>query len=321
MKILSKVLVFVFLVSVMGCAVKSKPLKISEAPIPQMQQVEAQKALELSPVKGYKRKIVIGRFSNETNYGKILLVDENNDPIGKQASDMLANRLIKSNRFIVFERPDLNVLKDEAEYVKDTNIIGTDAIIVGAVTEFGRAVTGKSGFLSSTKMQVAKARVEIRLVDARTGHAFFSATGAGESSTETGDTAGFGSQADYDATLNDRAIGSAVSDVIDKLISTLENRPWQTDVLDIQGNQVFISGGKSQGIKVGDYLTVFQKTKTIKSKQSGFDIDLPPKKIGTLKIISLFGDNETNEGAIGEIIEEGLQISLTDDLFVREGEK
>lgn len=321
MKMMCRWLMVVLTVVFAGCAVKSKPLQPTEAPVSKMQQVEAQKALELPPLKGYKRKIIIGRFSNETNYGKVLLTDENNDRIGKQASDMLAGRLIKSNRFIVLERPDLNVLNDEKEFVSDTNFIGTDAIIVGAVTEFGRVVTGKSGFLSSTKMQTAKARVEIRLVDARTGHAFFSATGAGESSTETGDTAGFGSQADYDATLNDRAISAAVSDVIDKLISTIENRPWQTDVLDIQGNQVFISGGKSQGIKVGDTLTVFQKTKTVNSKQSGFAIDLPPKKIGMVKVVSLFGDTETNEGAVTEISEGAMDISLKDQLFIREGEE
>jgi curli biogenesis system outer membrane secretion channel CsgG len=321
MRTFYRILMVMPLIIFTGCAIKSRPLKPVEAPVSKLQQVEAQRAAELSPLKGYKRKIVIGRFSNETNYGKVLLTDENDDRIGKQASDMLSSRLIKSNRFIVFERPDLHVLKDEAAFIKNTNIIGADAIIVGSVTEFGRAVTGKTGFLSSTKMQTAKARVEIRLVDARTGHAFFSAIGAGESSTETGDMAGFGSQADYDATLNDRAIASAISDVIDKLISTLESRPWQTDVLDIQGNQVFISGGKSQGVKEGDSLIVFQKTKTINSQQSGFAIDLPPKRIGMIKVVSLFGDNETNEGAVGAIIEGAMDISIKDQLFIREGEK
>ncbi len=316
-----RLLVFMQLIMFTGCATKSKSFKPLEASVSKMQQIAAQKEIELPQIKGYKRKVVIGRFSNESNYGKVLLTDENYDRIGKQASDMLMSRLVKSNRFIVFERPDLNVLKAEENFVKDANLIGSDAIIVGSVTEFGRAVTGKSGFLSNTKMQIAKARVEIRLVDARTGHAFFSAAGAGEASAESGEIAGFGSQADYDATLNDRAIAAAISDVIDKLITTLESRPWQTDVLDIQGQQVFISGGKMQGLKEGDLLNVLQKTKTINSKQSGFAIDLPPKKVASIKIVSLFGETETNEGAIGEIVEGNVDTSLKDQLFVREGVK
>jgi len=70
----------------------------------------------------------------------------------------------------------------------------------------GRSTTGKSGFLSGTKVQTAHAKVEIRLVDVRTGYVFFTASGAGDASTESGEVAGFGSKADYDATLNDRAI-------------------------------------------------------------------------------------------------------------------
>ena len=100
-------------------------------------------------------------------------------------------------------------------------------MIIGSVTEFGRSVGGKTGFLSSTKVQIAKAKVDIRLVDVKTGHAYFSATGAGEASTESGEIAGFGSRADYDATLNDRAIAAAISDVIDRLVSRLADRPWR----------------------------------------------------------------------------------------------
>lgn len=316
-----RILIVLPLVFVMGCAVKSAPLKPAESMVTQAQQMAAQKEIQLPTLKGYKRKIIVGRFSNESNYGKALLLDVNNDPIGKQASDMLTSRLIKSGRFIVIERPDMNVVQDEAAFVKDVNYVGADAIIVGAVTEFGRVVTGKNGFLSSTKMQTAKARVDIRLVDARTGHAFFSAAGAGEASTETGDTAGFGSQSDYDATLNDRAIAAAISDVITQLISKVESRPWQTDVLDIQGQQVYIAGGQAQGVKEGDKLVVFQKTKTINSKQSGFAIDLPAQRVATLKVTSLFGETEINEGAVGEIVDGAIDAEHKDLLFIREDGK
>ena len=147
---------------------------------------------------------------------------------------MLASRLVKSGKFIVFERTDLAKVKKEQAITGDAGLIGVDSLIIGSVTEFGRSTSGKSGFMSSTKVQTARARVDIRLVDVKTGQAFFSASGVGEASTESGEIAGFGSRADYDATLNDRAISAAISDVIDRLVSSLDERPWRTDILQIQ---------------------------------------------------------------------------------------
>lgn len=317
---LRKFIVVINIVLLAGCASVPKKMEMIEAAASKQEQIEAQQFAQLPKMKKYKRKIIIGRFSNETNYGKSLLADENNDRIGKQASDMLSSRLVKSNRFLVFERPDLNKIEAEQDITNEKDLVGADTIIIGSVTEFGRSVTGKEGFLSSTKMQTAKAKIDIRLVDAKTGQAFFSATGAGEASTESGEMAGFGSAADYDATLNDRSIAAAVSDVINNLIVSMENRSWKTDILEVKDKNVYISGGKSQGIKEGDVLWVMQKTKSVKSAQSGFTIDLPPEKVGSIKIVSLFGETETNEGSIGEILDGTIDAKNLKDLFVKEGE-
>src|SRR5271169_942095 len=168
--------------------------------------------------------------------------------LGKQASDMLATRLVASQKFLVFERPDLDKITAEQSVTGQSNLIGVDALIIGSVTEFGRSTTGKSGFLSGTKVQTAHAKVELRLVDVRTGYVFFTASGTGDANTESGEIAGFGSKADYDATLNDRAIGAAISDVQSTLIAKLEERPWRTDILKVDGQQLYISGGSRQGL-------------------------------------------------------------------------
>jgi hypothetical protein len=214
---------------------------------------------------------------------------------------MLGSRLVMSGQFLVLERPDLNKIEKEQSLAGVAGLVGADTLIMGSVTEFGRSVGGKVGFLSSTKVQLAKAKVDIRLVDVKTGHAYFSATGAGEATTEVGEVAGFGSRSEYDATLNDRAIAAAISDVIDRLVSKLSDRPWKTDILQVQGAQVFVSGGKSQGLKAGDELAVMRAGQTVKSAQSGFDVQLPPTFVGTLRVLSTFGDTETNEGAVCEV--------------------
>lgn len=301
-----------------GCATVSDRPDIVEPPATKAQLQQAQTTIQLPTAKRYKRKIAIARFTNESNYGRALMTDQDYDRIGKQASDMLASKLIKSNNFIVFERTDLNKVNNEQFISRDVGLVGVDALIIGSVTEFGRSITGKSGFLSSTKVQTARAKVDVRIVDVKTGQAFFSATGAGEANTESGEIAGYGSRAEYDATLNDRAISASISDMIDKLVSSLDERPWKTDILEIQGGQVFISGGMRQGLKVGDNLQVMEKGQTVKSRQSGFDINLPPKKVATVKVTAFFGDNENNEGSVCEVVSGAIDQASLKSIYVEE---
>ena len=187
---------------------------------------------------------------------------------------------------------------------------------MGSVTEFGRSVGGKVGFLSSTKVQLARAKVDVRLVDVRTGHAFFSSIGAGEASTESGEVAGYGSRSNYDATLNDRAIAAAISDVVDKLVSTLEDRPWRTDILQASGDQVFITGGSKQGLRVNDVLRVMKSGQKVKSEQSGFQIALPATEVAAIKVTSFFGESEVDEGSVCSLVSGQIDKSSIGSLYV-----
>ena len=101
-------------------------------------------------------------------------------------------------------------------------------------------------------------------------------------------------------------------------MSNLEKRPWRTDILEIDGKHIFISGGKLQGLKMGDTLSVMKPGKSIKSKQSGFNVSLPSSKAASIKVVSFFGDNETNEGSVCKLIEGNIDSAMIHDLFVAE---
>ena len=289
-----------------GCATQTPHVEVKEAPVSQQRQMEAQKeaaAINANEPLQLKRKIAIGRMSNETTYGRSLLRDDYMDPLGKQVGDMLSTRLVNSGNFLVFERPDLARIEQERElFGASGELVGVDTLVVGSLTEFGRNVTGESGFLSNTKTQKAHAKVELRLVDVNTGQAFFSATGAGEATLESASIAGFGSRAAYDGTLTDKAIAAAISDVIDEMIGKMLERPWKTFILDMTDGQVFISGGTSQGLTPGKQLTVKTAGKQIKSPQTGFVVTLPGKEVATIEVISTFGDSESSEGSLVKII-------------------
>ncbi|MEN8135641.1 MAG: CsgG/HfaB family protein [Thermodesulfobacteriota bacterium] len=311
--------IFIFLTS--GCATVSTPPEAVEAPVSKSQQIKAQASVQLPKTIQYKRKVVIARFTNESNYGRSLMTDGDYDRIGKQASDMLAAKLVKTNKFLVFERTDLSKIQKEQAISGDANLVGADAVVVGSVTEFGRSVGGKKGFLSSTKVQTARARVDVRLVDVKTGQAFFSASGVGDASTESGEIAGYGSRAAYDATLNDRAISAAISDMLDKLVFSLEERKWRTYILAIEDGNIFISGGQRQGLKVGDVLQIMEEGSKVISKQNGFEINLPPKKIAEIRVASFFGENENNEGSVCEVVSGSLTTANISKIYAEEVSK
>ncbi|MBS1190407.1 MAG: Curli production assembly/transport component CsgG [Rhodocyclaceae bacterium] len=235
----------------------------------------------------------------------------------------MSKALTESGAYLVFERPDIGRIQAESR-LTDTklNLIGVDALIIGSLTEFGRKTVGASGFVSSSKRQVAFAKIDLRVVDVNTGHVFFATSGAGEASTETASTFGFGSQAGYDGTLNDAAIRQAVSEAVNKLSVEMKSRPWHTYILKAEGNWVFLGGGKSQGIKPGMQFVVETQGEQVKSPQTGALITLPGQVIGQLKVDSLFGENELNEGSMASILSGSLTGYKLDQLKVRyEGAK
>lgn len=303
-----------------GCAVPAYPPVAVEAPQTPAAQRQAMAAQAPVEAPRLKRKIAIGRFSNETRYGRTFVRSGSGDPLGKQVSDMLAARLVESGRFLVFERPDLDKLLQEQTYAggSSADIVGVDTMILGSLTEFGRSTVTRGGFLSNSKLQKVEAKVEIRLADPHSGHVFFSGSGHGMSSSEAGEMLGFGSAADYDSSLNDKAIGAAVSDVISTLVGKLEERPWRTDILKVEGARLFISGGARQGLKVGETLAVMRSGEQIKSGQTGFSVALPPTEIATIKVVSQFGDSETNEGSVCEVVSGSLAGQPSAALYVSE---
>ena len=83
-----------------------------------------------------KRKVAIARFSNETSYAKGLFYDKDNDPMEKQAVDILSTKLASSGKFILLEREDFNLIENELKIADNENYekIGADFLIIGSIT-------------------------------------------------------------------------------------------------------------------------------------------------------------------------------------------
>ncbi|MCR4591627.1 MAG: CsgG/HfaB family protein [Bacteroidaceae bacterium] len=249
-----------------------------------------------------KRKVAIGRFSNETQYAKGIFYDKENDPMGKQALDILSSKLAASGKFLLLERSDLAALLEECQKNgAGAATIGADYMIIGSITEFGRKDTGKSKVFASEKTQMVEAAVSIRLVDVSTGLIIYSDEGKGSAELTTKTTMGLGGKASYDATLSDKAISEAIGQLVENIINKCTDSPWKTYFLSCDNDATLIAGGKSQGLKEGMVFDVKTQGKKVKNPQTGIMITLPGKSVGTAKIISCGGDTPETEYSFVEV--------------------
>jgi len=302
-----------------ACATQTPQMIDGESNVSPEQQQAAQEAQQAPLTLALKRKIAVGRLSNETTYGKSLLSSTSDDSVSLKVTDMFVQSLINSGNYLVFERPDISLLQSEAELTgTEVNIIGVDTLVIGSLTEFGRSTTGESGFLSNSKTQEATATIDLRLVDTATGQVLESVSGTGSSSIESSTTMGFGSVASYDGSLNDQAIGAAVNAAVEKMTQLMLTKVWTADVLTVEDGLVYFSGGDSQGIRPGMQFSVFKQGRQVKSATTGSTITLPGQKVANITVLGTFGDTELEEGSFGEITDgsiEGLELEV---LEVRE---
>ena len=267
-----------------------------------------------------KRRVAIGRFSNETQYAKGLFYDKDNDPMRKQALDILSSKLASSGKFILLEREDLDLLVAEA--VEDMKKIGADYIILGSITEFGRKNEGQQKVFSSTKTQTVEAGVSIRLVESATGLIIYSDEAKGYAETTTKETLGVGGKAGYDATLSDKAISAAISQLVENIINKCMDKPWRSYILSVEDGTYIISGGASQGLAANDRFNVYKKGKSVKNPQTGMMIELPGSKVGEVTVISSIGDTPETEISFCSYSGEDLDLTkLSENYYIMEDKK
>lgn len=298
-----KITCILFSMSFYGCATVDKP-NISTVDEATPQVSPAIEQAEAATKSGLKRKVAIGRFSNETKYGQSFFIDENNDKIGKQAVDILSAKLLATEKFILLERADLDKINQELameDYSPLKNM--ADYLIIGSITEFGRKDVGEVGVFTRTKTQVAFAKVTVRLVDVQTGQIIYSEEGEGEAFSEAGTVMGLGAQAGYDSTLNDKALEAAITNLASNIIENLLSKPWNSYILGYEEGNFIISGGESQNIRPGELFDVVANGKQIKNPQTNMMITLPGKKIATIKAVFSTGDTPSNEVTFCQLVD------------------
>src|SRR3990167_2858963 len=113
--------------------------------------------------------------------------------------------MVKTGKFIVVERDKVNKILEEQKLgltgTIDANtaaqmgkILGLNAIVTGAISNFGVRTTGSDYLVTQSKRQEASCTVDIRVVDVETGQILLGDSGKGVSKVATGSFLGMGTK-------------------------------------------------------------------------------------------------------------------------------
>lgn len=242
---------------------------------------------------GPKRRIGVVEFENKTVYGQRRL--------GQVASDILVTELVKSDRFIVIEREKLNKIMEEQRVqqsgtidpqtaVRLGQILGLEAIVVGAITEFGVRKEGSDYLLAQSKQQVAEANVDIRVIDVETGQVILADSGKGITKSKKATFLGMGTKGGYDETIEGEALRAAIVKFVENIVNQLNKKPWSATIADAYGDEIYINAGANSNVNIGLKISCYSQDKEIRDPKSNLIIGYREEYIGDFEIVRYCGE-------------------------------
>jgi len=258
------------------------------------------------PYNGLKKTIAVDPFMAAEAVGGSVTSD------GMTA--MLTDALVQDGRFVVVERPGLASVQTEqqlAGVVSGTGasaggLIGASAIVRGAVTKYEAAAGGSSLGISGmpggsllagragVKSQKSVLEISLRLIDTTTGQVISTSKAQGTARSTaadasvvnpwTGASAGAG-------TFHNSPIGQAGEDAIVKAVELIaagmRSVPWSAQVIEADGDRVYVNAGADRNVAAGTVLTVWRKGRAFTDPTTGEVLDVDLQRIGTVRIDSV----------------------------------
>lgn len=274
---------------------------------------------------GRKKRVAVLDFDYATVQTTSSALFGTNVDVGKGITDLLVKYLVQDGTYSVIERQQLDKILAEQNFsnsdranpasaAKVGKILGVDAIIVGAVTQFGNDNKnqnigggggnwhgfGIGGF--SRKKSKAVVSVDARVVNIDTGEIMAVAEGHGESSRSSvgllggggnwhgwgGGAVDFGSS-DFQQTIIGEAVKNAVEQLSQQLVQDASKVQVRSVVVEglvagVVNGQVVLNVGKKDGVQVGDELSIERVTMEIKDPDTGKVIRRMTTPVGVVRV-------------------------------------
>ncbi len=269
-----------------------------------------------------KKRVAVSRFEDRAGTGY--------NHLGEGVADMLVTALVKTGKFSVIERQELERVLGEQKLgesglvtaetaPKVGKLLGVELLVVGSVSEFGtkeNKISGGLSFISGgIKSKTSRAVVDIRLVNTVTGEIVAAEKEEGEEST-TGiafDYSGvdFSNMDSWDDTDIGKACRKAVDGVVKLITENMAKIPFSGKILKMNSDGTLLMKPGSEGnVKVGMEFDVFRVGEPIKDPDTGLDLGAEETKVGHVKVI----EDALKGKAAKAKITEGKNIQSTDIL-------
>lgn len=197
------------------------------------------------------------------------------------AREVVTEMLVKSGHFIVVERDRIAQVLSEQKRgqtgaissqsaAEAGKLLGLQALVVGKITDYNtKNEQGGFGGWVRTSNQSVHVRVSLRFVDATTGEIWAAESGEGSADSKSTMIMGGGSQT-QDQTMGKKALYSAIRQMLGKLLTKADSKPWSSLVVKVDDSKkVYILGGSDIGLESGTSMAVRRLGEEITDPTSG----------------------------------------------------
>jgi len=265
-----------------------------------------------------KPRVAILEFKNKSIGGHHYWWD---DKVGAAAQDMLLTELVKSGKYAVIEREQINAIMEEkglalsgdidpSTAMKIGKLLGVQYLITGSVTEFGSTVKeaeGGWGWSFGAKKTDFVSALDARMFSVNTGEILWADTANEKESSFNLKIFGSGGGTQEDERMFDKVLRPVVKKLADSMLkadlgggaaaASAPKQAAQGKVAQAAGGKVFLNIGSAHGVKEGDVFTVYRLGQAIKDPDTGEVLGAEETRIGQVKITLVKGE-KLSEAAV-----------------------
>ncbi len=241
-----------------------------------------------------KVRIAIAGFENNSTFHWW------GDNLGYAAADELATQLVKTGKFTVIERQQLDAILAEqnlgqsgavtaATAAKVGELLGAQILLMGSITQF--SIDNKSGGFGPVRASYSEAEsiLDARLVATTTGEILLVAEGDGKKRFGGAQVSGVNYQQHFDAGVAQEALRPAVEKVVEGIVAqaddlaSLKPPAGTANIVGGSDDSVYLDRGENFGIQLGQRFTVHRVVEEIKDAQ-GKVLDRLTEQVGVIEV-------------------------------------
>ncbi len=181
---------------------------------------------------------------------------------------LLTDALRESGKFAIVERQDVNAILREAEFSNSKWVNPEQASKIGAISGVKNIVI--ANLLKNEAGERVGANnyvLALRLTEVETGN--ISATGQGEGPT----------------------IKDVVASAVKNFSTKINSLPWNTRIVKIEGDFVYLGAGSDEGLKIKNVLEVYKISSKIIDPATNKILGTDKSKVGRLEIMEILSSD------------------------------